>query len=80
MFFWADCHFLFWKAWVNGNPARIYKAFDVFKAVVVPSGHSTVVFRFELPFLAITIISSHVMFWLTLAVCILNSAKYRNGF
>ena len=32
----------YWKATVNGKPAKVYKAFGTLRAVVVPAGESTV--------------------------------------
>jgi len=35
-----------WRAYVNGKPARLYEADGVLRAVLLPEGESTVVFRF----------------------------------
>lgn len=32
----------YWKATVNGKPAKVYKAFGTLRAVEIPAGHSTV--------------------------------------
>lgn len=32
----------YWKATVNGKPAKVYKAFGTLRAVAVPAGSSTV--------------------------------------
>ena len=42
-----DAHYPGWLATVNGEPAPLYRADILFRAVPVPEGRSTVVMRFE---------------------------------
>lgn len=37
----------YWKATVNGKPAKVYKAFGTLRAVQVPAGNSTVHFEYK---------------------------------
>lgn len=45
--FLSDRYATGWRAEVNGQPSRIYRADTVFRAVCVPSGHSEVVFSYH---------------------------------
>ncbi len=38
-----------WKAAVNGNKTKVYRADYSFRAITVPAGHSKVVFKFDSP-------------------------------
>lgn len=42
-----DTYFPGWVAWVNGNPARIYRADYNFRAVSLPAGPSTIRFAYR---------------------------------
>lgn len=44
--FWRSYAFNGWSATVAGEPRAVMRAFNAFKAVVVPEGESEVVFRF----------------------------------
>lgn len=47
----AQSYSPYWKATVNGQPTKVLKVNHAFQAVVVPSGTSQVVLRFEDPWL-----------------------------
>jgi len=56
-----DAYFPGWKAWVNGQPVKIYPANYLFRGVFLPPGEHIVEFRF-VPFwfyagLAVSLIS-----------------------
>ncbi len=46
-FYMSDTHFPGWHAWVNGKEEKIYRANYNFRAVWVPAGSSTLIFRYE---------------------------------
>lgn len=43
----TDAWYPGWKAWVDGEPAFMYRANYVFRAVPVPAGEHSVLFRYE---------------------------------
>lgn len=45
--FLGDSYYPGWRAYVNGNPAKIYRADYLFRAVEVPAGRHSVEFRYE---------------------------------
>lgn len=42
----SDAHYPGWRAWVDGNPAPIFRANYLFRAVALPPGGSRIEFRF----------------------------------
>jgi hypothetical protein len=61
---WRDAYFPFWRAWVNGIEVPIDRTSRGMKAVHVPAGESSVVFRFSPTVLRATVAAGDV----TLAV------------
>lgn len=55
LLYYADAYHPFWKAFVNGKESPVIRANIGYKATVIPSGHSEVVFRFGHPFFIISI-------------------------
>ena len=47
LLFLSDVFYPGWKVYVDGNPARIYRANYLFRAVEVKKGHHTVEFYYE---------------------------------
>jgi uncharacterized membrane protein YfhO len=43
----SDAYHPAWKAWVNGEPAPVYRANLALRAVMVPPGPSRVTFRYR---------------------------------
>lgn len=43
----TDNYYDAWHAYIDGNPAEIYRAYGSFRAVVVPAGSSNVLFKYE---------------------------------
>jgi hypothetical protein len=48
---WRDEYSPYWKAWLDGQRIYIARAFFDFKAVTVPAGESTLLFKFEPPYI-----------------------------
>jgi len=46
---YSDVWHPFWKAWVNGKPAKIYRANLAYKAVQLETGNNTVEFKISAP-------------------------------
>jgi hypothetical protein len=44
---WSEVWYPGWKAWVDGEPAPIFRADSLFRAVQVPGGQHTVVFAYQ---------------------------------
>lgn len=47
LLFLSDNYFPGWKAYIDGKLTRVYRADYTFRAVVMPVGHHTVIFRYE---------------------------------
>lgn len=62
----TDNYYPDWRAEVDGEPAELYRAYHTFRAVPVPPGSHTVVFRFDSPALRAGFAIS-VTVWLALA-------------
>jgi hypothetical protein len=69
----TDAYFPGWKAFVDGQPAEIMPAYHAFRAVAVPEGARSVIFRFEPPDLKIGS-------WITLASALLTIALFAASF
>ena len=61
----------YWKATVNGNPAKVYKAFGTLRAVVVPAGNSTVHFEYKSDAVRYSLWMGAVAFAIFIAVMII---------
>ena len=70
LLFWRDSYSPYWKAWIDGKPATLYKAFNVFKAVLVPAGVSHVIFRFQPPLMPWAVVLCHAVLLLTAITCL----------
>jgi Bacterial membrane protein YfhO len=70
LLFWRDTYSPYWKAWVDGKPATLYKAFNVFKAVLVPAGKSHASFQFQPPLMPWGIVLSHAVLFLAAIACL----------
>jgi hypothetical protein len=46
---YSDVWHPFWQAWVNGKPAKIYRANLAYKAVQLDAGNNTVEFKISAP-------------------------------
>jgi len=55
LLYYADAYHPFWKAFVNGVESPVIRANIGYKATVIPSGRSEVVFRFGHPFFIISL-------------------------
>jgi hypothetical protein len=55
LLFVRDAFSPYWRAWVNGAPAPVYRAMGTFKAVPIPSGAAEVELRFSPPGIAATL-------------------------
>lgn len=67
LLFLSDSYFPGWKAYINNAETEIYRADYAFRAVVVPSGESNVIFKYE-PF------SFEIGKWISFVSIILISA------
>ncbi len=47
MLFFSEIYYPSWKAYVDGKPAKLYRAFTTLRAVEVPAGAHTVTLRFQ---------------------------------
>ncbi len=47
MLFFSEIYYPAWKAYVDGHPAKLYRAFTSLRAVEVPAGTHTIVLRYE---------------------------------
>ena len=47
MLFFSEIYYPAWKAYVDGRPAKLYRAFTSLRAVEVPFGTHTIVLRYE---------------------------------
>ena len=47
MLFFSEIYYPAWKAYVDGKPAKFYRAFTSLRAVEVPAGTHTIVLRYE---------------------------------
>ena len=47
MLFFSEIYYPAWKAYVDGHPVKLYRAFTSLRAVEVPAGTHTVVLRYE---------------------------------
>jgi hypothetical protein len=47
MLFFSEIYYPAWKAYLDGKPVKLYRAFTSLRAVEVPSGNHTVVLRYE---------------------------------
>ena len=47
MVFFSEVYYPAWKAYIDGKPAKIYRAFTSLRAVEVPAGEHTIVMRYE---------------------------------
>lgn len=48
---WRDEYSPYWKAWLDGHRIHIARAFFDFKAVTIPAGESTLLFKFKPPYI-----------------------------
>jgi hypothetical protein len=55
LLFVRDAFSPYWRGWVNGAPAPVYRAMGNFKAVPIPSGAAEVELRFSPPGIAATL-------------------------
>lgn len=75
LFFWRDAYFPYWEAIVNGKKTDIARGFWGFKAVAVPSGKSTVDFRFSPGYLPYALLASYMAILATLFLWIFNAVR-----
>jgi hypothetical protein len=61
-----------WNAYVDGNPAEIYRTNYILRSVVVPSGSHEVVFKFEPKFYDIGYLLSHAGWVVTLGCVVVG--------
>ncbi len=47
MLFFSEIYYPEWRAYVDGRPAKLYRAFTTLRAVEVPAGHHTVTLHYE---------------------------------
>jgi uncharacterized membrane protein YfhO len=47
MLFFSEIYYPAWKAYIDGQPVKLYRAFTSLRAVEVPAGNHTVVLRYE---------------------------------
>ncbi len=64
----SEVYYPAWKAYVDGEPARLYVADHALRAVPVPAGEHTVELRYESVSLRIGIATSILSYGLALAV------------
>ncbi len=70
LLFWRDSYSPYWRAWIDDKPATLYKAFNVFKAVLVPAGVSHVIFQFQPPLMPWAVVLCHAVLFLTAIMCL----------
>ena len=47
MLFFSEIYYPAWKAYIDGHPVKLYRAFTSLRAVEVPAGMHTIVLRYE---------------------------------
>ncbi len=47
MLFFSEIYYPAWKAYIDGHPVKLYRAFTSLRAVEVPAGNHTVILRYE---------------------------------
>ena len=47
MLFFSEVYYPAWHAYVDGKPTNIYRAFTSLRAVEVPAGSHTIIWRYE---------------------------------
>ena len=40
----------FWKAWIDGRPAKVFPVDHTFQGIVLPAGRHRVVFEYDPPY------------------------------
>lgn len=68
MLFLSDNYYPGWRAYLDSNPSKIYRANYTFRAVVVPKGSHTIVFAYEPTSICLGMIISMLSFSLLLFV------------
>lgn len=73
----------YWKAWVDGQRTDIARAFFNYKAVAVPEGESTVLLKFEPPYIGFSLLVSYIAVIIIIIVVFslyTKNKKERNAF
>jgi len=60
LLFVRDAFSPYWRAWVNGTPAPVYRALGNFKAVPIPAGVAEVTLRFSPPGIAASLALAYI--------------------
>lgn len=74
---WRDAYFAFWRAWINDTEASVERTSAGMKAVRVPAGESTVVFRFSPTMLRATVALSYLVMLASLVLWMLERNRSR---
>jgi hypothetical protein len=75
----SEMHYPAWKAYVDGNPAQLYVANHVLRAVAVPAGNHEVELRYESTALRWGLIISGTFYCLLLALLVLAGRRALSG-
>lgn len=68
----------YWKAWLNDKRTDIARAFFNFKAVVIPGGESTLLLKFEPPYIGFFMLIAYVSI-IVIAVVLIGGRNKKEG-